>query len=246
MLDKLAGKWAPKAAAGPHKSRESLPLIVLLRNRLKYALTKREVTLITMQRLIKVDGKVRTEPHYPAGFQDVVSIEKTNETFRLLYDTKGRFAVHPIGAEEAKWKLGRVKRVTLGPKGIPFMVLHDGRTIRYPDPAVAVHDVVKVDLATNKASEHFKFEVGAPVMITGGRNLGRVGVIISKERHEGSFDIVHVKDAAGHPFATRINNVFVIGKAGKPAISLPARRGVKLSIIEERELRLKKTGGATA
>jgi magnesium transporter len=44
MLDKLAGKWAPKAAAGPHKSRESLPLIVLLRNRLKYALTKREVT----------------------------------------------------------------------------------------------------------------------------------------------------------------------------------------------------------
>lgn len=126
------------------------------------------------------------------------------------------------------------------------MVLHDGRTIRYPDPAIKVHDVVKVDLATNKASEHFKFEVGAPVMITGGRNLGRVGVIISKERHEGSFDIVHVKDAAGHPFATRIGNVFVIGKAGKPAISLPARRGVKLSIIEERELRLKKTGGASA
>lgn len=72
MLDKLAGKWAPKAAAGPHKSRESLPLIVLLRNRLKYALTKREVTLITMQRLIKVDGKVRTEPHYPAGFQGTI------------------------------------------------------------------------------------------------------------------------------------------------------------------------------
>lgn len=121
MLDKLVGKWAPKVAPGPHKSRESLPLIVLLRNRLKYALTKREVTLITMQRLIKVDGKVRTEPNYPAGFMgtiprcdrgvtavaltcwlDVVSIEKTNETFRLLYDTKGRFAVHPVGAEEAK------------------------------------------------------------------------------------------------------------------------------------------------
>jgi len=240
MLDKLRGKWAPKPSPGPHKSRESLPLIILLRNRLKYALTKREVTLILMQRLVKVDGKVRTDSNFPAGFQDVVSIEKTNELFRLLYDTKGRFSVHPISAEEAKWKLGKVKRAALGAKGIPALVTHDGRTIRYPDPLVKVNDTVKIDLATNKITEFFKFEIGAPCMITGGRNLGRVGVIISKERHEGSFDIVHVKDAAGHPFATRLSNVFVIGKAGKPVISLPPRRGVKLSVIEERELRLKK------
>lgn len=40
-------------------------------------------------------------------------------------------------------------------------------------------------------------------MITGGRNTGRVGVVGHRERHPGSFDIVHVKDAAGHSFATR-------------------------------------------
>ena len=40
-------------------------------------------------------------------------------------------------------------------------------------------------------------------MITGGHNLGRVGVITSRERHPGSFDIVHVKDAANNTFATR-------------------------------------------
>ncbi len=122
MLDKLSGKWAPKANAGPHKLRECLPLIILLRNRLKYALTKREVTLILAQRLVKVDGKVRTDPNYPAGFQgilfdshytqslllmvfifqDVITIEKSNEIFRLLYDTKGRFAVVPIDENEAK------------------------------------------------------------------------------------------------------------------------------------------------
>ena len=33
---------------------------------------------------------------------DVISIEKTNENFRLLYDVRGRFAIHRIGAEEAK------------------------------------------------------------------------------------------------------------------------------------------------
>jgi len=239
MLDKLRGKWAPKPSPGPHKSRECLPLIVLLRNRLKYALTKREVILILLQRLVKVDGKVRTDSNYPAGFQDVISIEKTNELFRLLYDTKGRFVPHRISADEAKWKLGKVKSVALGHKGIPYLVTHDGRTIRYPDPLVKVNDTVKIDLATNKVTEFYKFEIGASVMVTGGRNLGRVGIVTSKEKHEGSFDIVHVKDAAGHPFATRVSNVFVLGK-GKSVVSLPGRKGVKLSVLEERELRLKK------
>jgi hypothetical protein len=32
----------------------------------------------------------------------VISIEKTGENFRLIYDVKGRFCVHRITAEEAK------------------------------------------------------------------------------------------------------------------------------------------------
>lgn len=43
-------------------------MVVFLRNRLKYALNNAEVTKIVMQRLIKVDGKVRTDANYPAGF----------------------------------------------------------------------------------------------------------------------------------------------------------------------------------
>jgi small subunit ribosomal protein S4e len=68
LLDKLGGTYAPRPSPGPHKLRESLPLTVFLRNRLKYALTGKEVTAILKQRLVKVDGKVRTDETYPAGF----------------------------------------------------------------------------------------------------------------------------------------------------------------------------------
>ena len=34
-------------------------------------------------------------------------------------------------------------------------------------------------------------------MITGGANMGRVGEVVARERHPGSFDVVHVKDATG-------------------------------------------------
>lgn len=81
-------------------------------------------------------------------------------------------------------------------------------------------------------------------MITGGRNLGRVGTVVNREKHPGSFEIVHVKDANGHMFATRLTNVFIIGKGAKAYISLPKGKGIKLSVAEERDKRLAtKTGG---
>jgi len=245
MLHKLGGTWAPRPSAGPHKLRECLPLIVLLRNRLKYALTAKEVTSICAQRFIKIDGKVRTDTRYPAGFQDVISIEKTNENFRLLYDVKGRFAIHRISPEEAKYKLLKVKNVALGQRGIPHAVTHDGRTIRYPDPLIKVGDTVKFNLESGKIEDFIHFDSGTLAMVTAGRNLGRVGVIEHREKHLGGFDIVHLKDSAGHTFTTRATNVFVIGKT-TPLVSLPKRKGLKLSIIEERDRRLKRAGKKSA
>ena len=59
----------------------------------------------------------------------------------------------------------------------------------------------------------------------------------SLARSQGSFDIVHLKDSAGHVFATRLANVFVIGKGNKPLVSLPKRKGIKMSVLEERNAR---------
>lgn len=104
----------------------------------RYALTGREVKAILMQRHVKVDSKVRTDPTYPAGFMDVIEIEKTNENFRLVYDPKGRFVPHRITKEEAGYKLCKVKRQQFGKAGVPYIATHDGRTIRYPDPDIKV------------------------------------------------------------------------------------------------------------
>jgi small subunit ribosomal protein S4e len=238
MLDKTGGVFAPKCSSGPHKSRESFPMTLFLRNRLKYALSYQEVKKIVKQRLIKVDGKVRTDNTYPTGFMDVVTIDRTNENFRILYDVKGRFVVHRIKAEEAKYKLCRVRKNGTGPKNVPYLTTHDGRTIRYPDPLVKVNDTIMVDIESSKMKEFIKFDTGNLVMITGGHNLGRVGTITHRERHPGSFDIVHIKDALGHTFATRLSYVFVIGKGSKPWISLPRGKGVKLTIAEERDRRI--------
>jgi len=133
------------------------------------------------------------------------------------------------------------KKVQVGAKAIPYLVTHDGRTIRYPDPAIRVNDTVRLELEKGKITEYIKFEVGHTVMITGGRNMGRVGVITRRERHVGGFDIVHVKDAQERQFATRLTNVFIIGEHTKSWVSLPKGKGVKLTIAEERDKRRAQT-----
>jgi ribosomal protein S4E len=258
MLGKLGGIWAPRPSTGPHKLRESLPISLVLRDRLKYALTRREVVMIVMRRHVEVDKRIRTDINFPTGFMDVVEMPKTNDRFRVLYDVKGRFVLHSIEKEEAAFKLCRVSQLSVGSKAsvgrnpfqkgilasIPYIVTHDGRTIRYVDPVVKVNDTVKVDLATGKAIGHIKFDVGNVAMVTKGANTGRVGEITRIEKHPGSYEIIHLRDKKGANFATRVANVFVIGAAGKdgakPEISLPKGKGVQLSIVEERDLRAKK------
>eukprot|EP00668_Euglena_longa_P011134 GGOE01013513.1.p1 GENE.GGOE01013513.1~~GGOE01013513.1.p1 ORF type:complete len:277 (-),score=56.07 GGOE01013513.1:59-868(-) len=239
MLDKLGGIFAPKPRAGPHKSLQCLPLILIVRNRLKYALNYREAQMILKQRYVKVDGKIRTDIKFPAGFMDVIDIPKTGDKFRVLYDTKGRFVLHKIKAEEVKFKLCKVTKKSTGKKDTPYIVTHDGRTLRFPDPNLKKNDTVVIDLETGKIKEWVRFKVGCLLMVTSGANTGRVGELVNRERHPGSFDIIHLKDAADNKFATRAENVFVIGSSiYHPLVSLPKLKGVKLSIVEDREKKL--------
>ena len=133
----------------------------------------------------------------------------------------------------------RVVSTAVTDKGVPTLVTHDGRTIRFPDPVIRKNDTVRVSIETGKISGHIPFNVGNLVMVTKGRNQGRVGTIVSRERHPGSFDIAHVQDSAGHKFATRLANVFIIGAGSEPSVSLPKGKGIKLSILEEKALAAK-------
>lgn len=238
-LDKLAGVYATRPNCGPHKLRECIPMSVLLRQRLKYAVTNQECIKICKDKegLIKVDGKIRRDHKYPLGFQDVIEVAKTGENFRMLYDVKGRFQAHRIDDKEAKFKLCKVTRKVLGKNKVPYIITHDGRTIRYPHPEIHKNDTVKVNLATHEIEGIVQFDNGATVFVTGGNNIGRVGILQHVEKHQGSYDIAHVKDSHGNSFATRLNNIFIIGDGKKPLISLPRQKGIRLSLVEERDAR---------
>ncbi|KAK3193405.1 hypothetical protein Dsin_024715, partial [Dipteronia sinensis] len=55
-------------------------------------------------------------------------------------------------------------------------------------------------------------QVALLVIVTRGRNRGRVGIIKNWEKQKGSCETIHVQDAIGHEFATHLSNVYTIGK----------------------------------
>lgn len=221
MLSKLGGIWAPKPKSGPHKKFDSFPLILILRNKLHYALNSREVIQILQKKEIKIDGKVRTEKNYPTGIMDVISIEKTKENFRIFYDKLGRFTLHRVHNNESSFKLCKVLKLKKGQHGIPFLVTHDGRTIRFPDPLIKNHDSIVFDLREKKIVDFIKFGLGTLCLVIGGSNIGKIGVITHREQNQGVSSIVRLKDSYNYEFCTKLSNIFVIGKGNKSLISLP-------------------------
>lgn len=74
-------------------------------------------------------------------------------------------------------------------------------------------------------------------MVVRGGNVGRIGLIIKRESHPGTKEIIHLRDDSGVNFATTIDNVFVIssGKNSEALISLPTEKGIRKNIIQEQE-----------
>jgi small subunit ribosomal protein S4e len=89
--------------------------------------------------------------------------------------------------------------------------------------------------------DFMKFEAGNVCMITGGNNIGRVGKRMHVEHHPGSYEIVHIKDTNGNSFATRLTNVFTIGEGKRPLIALPKGKGVRQTLVEERNAKIART-----
>ena len=239
MLDKLGGIYAPKPTPGPHKTGSCIPLQILLQNRLRYCMNATEVKKIVLDKAgsVKIDNKTRKDVKFPCGIMDVVAIEKTGEFFRILFDVKGRFQPHKIDAKEATFKLCKIVKKGLHKSKVPFCVTNDGRTIRYQHPDIKVNDTIKLSLETGEILDWYKYEQGNVAIVIGGSNKGRVGTVSRIEKHDASFNIVHMVDGKGGKFATRVGNMMVIGRGKRPAITLFKDKGIKRGVIEEKKMK---------
>jgi len=209
-------KWVVKSSPGPHKIENSLPLQVVIRDRLRLCDTASEARYIIGSRDIVVDGKVVTNYRHPVGFMDVISIPRRKEHYRVLLDTKGKIKLIPITKDEAKWKLTRIENKTTVSKGKIQLNLHDGRNILLDNDKYKTSDVLKIEVETQKILGVYSFDKGNIAILIGGKHIGQLAKINERVITKSPMpNVVNFED-----FSTSQEHVFVVGK-DTPEVTLP-------------------------
>jgi len=222
--------WIGKPSAGPHQTEKCVTLTLGLRDLLGVAKNAQEAKTIVSQGKVYVDGKIRRDESYPTGLMDVVAFPDSDHSYRLLPSTKG-LILHSIEKEEAGFKLCRIEDKTTVKDGHVQLGLHDGTNmlIRVADPkkptedTYHVLDTLKIGLTKRDMQGYIKLAKDVPVLVVGGKNIGKHGKIVEIEESKGQKrreQLVTVEDKNGNRFQTTLNFVFAVGEKS-PFISLP-------------------------
>ncbi len=221
--------WTVKPSPGPHSIGRSIPLLIIVRDILRYAETAREARKLIAEGHFKVDGRVRRNYKFPVGLMDVLEVVDTAEYFRMIPVPIKFMSLIPISKEEATYKLCRIENKTTVKGGHIQLNLHDGRNvlIRVSDPTNPEEDVyrtmgtVKIGLPDQRLIDYYPLQEGMLAIVIGGKNVGRVGRIRSVSEGMRHYrKLVELEDLKGNKFYTTLDKIMIIGK-DKPEITLP-------------------------
>ncbi len=222
--------WTVKPKPGPHAISQGIPLMLIIRDILELAETRKEANTIISQGRIKIDGKIQREERFLIGLMDVVSIPTIEKAYRVLPSEKG-LILHSIDAEEAEFKLCRIEDKNIVKGGHVQLNLHDGRNVlvelddpKNPEEDVyRTLDVLKISIPDQEVLEHTDLAEGVPAIIFGGKNIGRHGNIVAFEERPSQKRrnlLATIEDKGGNRFQTVMDLVFAVG-AKKHWISVP-------------------------
>jgi small subunit ribosomal protein S4e len=162
---------------------------------------------------------------------DVIALPDSNKYYRVMPSHKGLYLA-PISKEESNISLLRVENKSTVHNGMQIAV-HDGSVmlVKVADPknptevTYDTFDVLKVTYPEKQVTEALKTKEGNLAIITGGKNIGKLGKIVEIEKTEAKKRrqaLVMIEDAQGQRYQTILDFIFSIGEAAPMITTLEA------------------------
>ncbi len=172
-------KWVVTPNPGAHKKSESITLLTIIRDILKYADTSKEADFIIHSGDVLVDKKVRKDSRFAVGLMDVVEIPKLNKFFRVLPDNKG-MTLKEIDKKESNIKLCKIMNKIVISKDKMQLILHDSSNILMKNEDAKkfkTRDTIVLELPDRKIHSVLNLAKGSFGIITKGRHSGQMAEI---------------------------------------------------------------------
>ncbi len=181
---------------GSRSPENAIPAVVLLREVLDYADSKKEAKKIVQERRLYRNGEPVTDIRQGIGVLDVVEIPETEEAYRVI--RKGRnLSFVPVNDSDKV----AAKIVSKDVEGEEYVYrLHNGENYRTEDE----HETGNT-LVFNDSVKEVSLEEGAEVIVIDGRHAGEIAEL--EEVHERGVDPDTGVVAAEEEFETQLQNL---------------------------------------
>jgi small subunit ribosomal protein S4e len=176
-IERKTETFTVKADAGPH-GEAGVPLLIVLRDVLGYADSRKEARYALDQDSVLINGTPASDEERPVGMFDILAFVERNEYYRVFPGEGGRLALTPIEGDAADSKLGKIVNKQHVPGGDVQLTLHDGETLVVDeDSGYEGGDSLVVANESDEVVAHFEYGEGALVTAVDGHHAGEIGEV---------------------------------------------------------------------
>ena len=187
------GKGKRYVAVPSHATGKGISLLFLLRDILKLVKTRKEARYMTLNGMVQVNNKVRSDENFPVQVFDVVNLEKAKLNYRLEIVNK-KFSLVAVSDKDANTKIVKISGKKVVGKNNIQMNLGDGQNIITKEK-FSVGDSVLLNTKENKIEKILPLKKGANIEIVIGKHAGEKGKLEGfEELARGKNYIIKLED----------------------------------------------------
>lgn len=200
-----------KPNPGSHESKYVVPIVVLIRDVLKYAQTAKEVKLIVNNEEVLVNGKRIVDVKFAVGLFDILEIKKTNEKYITLFDVFGKIKLIKTNENNLYLKVANKTQLPNKQYQLNFMNGFNLLVSEKEFNGIKGQDTIVYDFEKKKISSVINFKEGNFIYIFDGKFKGQFAQIKGFEIYNGvTKDVVKI-EVDGEVNSTAKEYCFVVG-----------------------------------
>ena len=203
----IVRKGTTFVALSNHAQTQGIPLMVLIRDVLKLARTRKETKFMVHNGDVKINNKVRKEESFPVQFFDVIGFEKSKKAYRLVIENR-KFKLEEVSGKDKDEKIVKIIGKKVIGKDKVQMNLQDGLNILTKEK-FNVGDSVVLNTKEDKIVKILPLKEGAKIEIISGKHAGEKGEIKAIVQLKRTKDY-HVK-LEGKEVGVPLKTLIVIG-----------------------------------
>lgn len=172
-------KGSKYIAVPTHGFKKGITVLYILRDILKIVRSRREAKYMTMNKMVKVNNKIRIDEAFPVLVFDSITLDKSNKSYRLEMVNR-KFVLKEINKKDAESKIVKIIGKRVISKSKIQMNLEDGQNF-ITSQKFSVGDSVVIDTIHDKIIKVLPLKEGSKIDVVIGRHSGKSGKIVRFE-----------------------------------------------------------------